>query len=200
MKRRALLPAIALLTLAAACGESDPSVSETLPAPETTAQEPAATTVQTDPDTTAPASSDPEPVDTAPVDTVPAETDPVDTAPATSDLPDVIPPDERPGADVPAVVGEVPDELLKPVLVDAAARAGVTTDEVEVRRAESVLWNDGSLGCGEPGEISTQAIVDGFWVEIVADGTPFDYRLDGQGSFRICERSTDAGTTEPPTT
>ena len=45
------------------------------------------------------------------------------------------------------VKGEVPQAILKEVA--ALERAG--PDQVAIERAESVVWNDGSLGCPEPG-------------------------------------------------
>lgn len=84
--------------------------------------------------------------------------------------------------------GEVPDRYLERVIADAAERSGAPRERIEVTRDEAVRWRDGSLGCPEPGMMYTQAIVDGFWVELRAEGRGYDYRLDGQGHFRLCEQ------------
>lgn len=88
----------------------------------------------------------------------------------------------------PPAIGEVPRDLLAEVVADAASRARVRTGQVDVTRAEAVQWRDGSLGCPEPGMMYTQAIVDGYWVELRAGGEGYDYRLDGRGNFRICDQ------------
>lgn len=88
----------------------------------------------------------------------------------------------------PPVSGEVPSGYLDAVIADAAQRAGVSRSEVHVERDQSVQWSDGSLGCPEPGMAYTQAIVDGFWVELRAGGDHYDYRLDHRGNFRLCEQ------------
>jgi hypothetical protein len=88
----------------------------------------------------------------------------------------------------PTVAGDVPAEFLEAVIADAADRAGVPTDRVHVIRAGSVQWRDGSLGCPEPGMMYMQMIVDGYRLEVEARGTTYDYRLDGQGHFVLCEQ------------
>ena len=86
-----------------------------------------------------------------------------------------------------ALVGEVPAEVLDPILTAAAERSGVARGDLEVIRAEQVTWSDGSLGCPEPGQMYTQALVDGYHVVIVAGDEELDYRVGSAGSFRLCE-------------
>lgn len=88
----------------------------------------------------------------------------------------------------PPATGQVPRDILTRVVEDAAELAGVAPERVEVIRAEAVQWNDGSWGCPEPGQHYTQAIVDGYWVELRAGGEHFDYRLNERGVFRLCEQ------------
>lgn len=87
----------------------------------------------------------------------------------------------------PPVLGEVPDEILAEILEDAVRRTGVDIDQLDVIRSEFVEWPDGSLGCPEPGKFYTQAIVSGYWVEIEAPDETLDYRVTGEGNFKICE-------------
>lgn len=84
------------------------------------------------------------------------------------------------------VMGEVPAELLGEVLADASARSGVTANDLEVLTAEATTWNDGSLGCPEPGQMYTQALVDGYHVVVRTADEELDYRL-GNGGIRLCE-------------
>lgn len=130
----------------------------------------------------APAGEPPEPADSASDASRserPARTDPaVDPVPTDS------------GA---AAVGEVPAEILSAVLSDAAERSGTPADDIETIRAEAVTWSDGSLDCPEPGQMYTQALVDGYHVVLDAGGEELDYRITESGTFRLCESPTRPG-------
>ena len=83
--------------------------------------------------------------------------------------------------------GEVPNEFVAEIVADASLRSGATIDEMSVVLAEVVQWNDGSLGCPEPGDIYTQAIVDGFRIVVESPDEEFDYRTSGTDFFIVCE-------------
>jgi hypothetical protein len=95
------------------------------------------------------------------------------------------------------VVGEVPEELLAAVLEDAETRAAAEEADLVVLRAEAVTWNDGSLGCPQPGMMYTQAPVDGYWVVLKSGSQEFDYRVTGHGFFTLCERGLSLPLTTP---
>lgn len=84
------------------------------------------------------------------------------------------------------LTGEIPEELLGEVLADASERSGVTASDLEILTAEAANWSDGSLGCPEPGQIYTQALVDGYHVVVRAADEELDYRV-ANGGFRLCE-------------
>jgi len=92
------------------------------------------------------------------------------------------------------VKGEVPQRILDPILKEAAALAKIEREQLVVVRAESVVWNDGSLGCPEPGMEYAEALVNGYWVVIEAAGQMYDFRVGRDGSFRLCP----AGRGHPP--
>ncbi|AYY14560.1 hypothetical protein EF847_19530 [Actinobacteria bacterium YIM 96077] len=98
--------------------------------------------------------------------------------------PEPSPTPDSPDPSGPPVTGEVPADYLDEVLADAAGRSDA--DEVEVIRARAVQWSDGSLGCPEPGKMYTQALVDGYQVEVRAGDRVYDYRLDHNGAFKLC--------------
>ena len=87
-----------------------------------------------------------------------------------------------------AVTGEVPDELLDKILADLEQRTGADRSEFRVLQAQAVQWNDGALGCGEPGQVYTQAIVDGYRVVVEYASQTFDYHAAANGYFKLCER------------
>ena len=90
--------------------------------------------------------------------------------------------------------GQVLPTILEPILKEAAALAKVDRKQLVIVRAESVVWNDGSLGCPEPGMMYTQALVNGYWIVIEAAGQKYDFRVGRGGNFRLCP----AGQGHPP--
>jgi hypothetical protein len=97
--------------------------------------------------------------------------------------PERVPPTEE----IQSVTGEVPSEILDPILQDLAGRTGETAASVIVIQAQEVIWNDGSLGCPEPGVMYTQALVNGYWIILEVAGKKFDYRAAKTGYFTLCE-------------
>lgn len=81
----------------------------------------------------------------------------------------------------------MPASIVDPIVADAAASLGVDPSAVKIVGAEARTYGDSSLGCPRPGEMYTQAIVDGYQVIVEADGRQLDYRGSGPGRFRICE-------------
>lgn len=179
-----LTPVIAVVLTLAACAEP----LDTGPGAVTSSSAPGATSVDTtEPDqseTVTTQATDPSP---APTGSHPATT----TAPPTEEEGPVSDPDTP-------IVGEVPVGMLRLVLDDASERTGVPVDSLSVVRGEAVVWNDGSLGCPEPGVFYTQALVDGYWVEIDARGEMLDYRLTSNGTFRLCEAGSSGSTSPSP--
>jgi hypothetical protein len=86
-----------------------------------------------------------------------------------------------------AVTGEVPLELLSEIIADLANRLDIKPDAIAVARDEAVVWNDGSLGCAQPGLFYTQAQVDGYWVVLQVGENSYDYRATSKGYFTLCE-------------
>jgi hypothetical protein len=84
------------------------------------------------------------------------------------------------------VESQVPEAILGPILNEAAKLANVPPQQLVIVRAEAVVWNDGSLGCPEPGMEYAQALINGYWVLIKAAGQTFDFRVGGGGSFHLC--------------
>lgn len=86
-----------------------------------------------------------------------------------------------------------PDQLLRPLLDDAAQRTGREAESLVVSRALRVTWSDGSLGCPQPGMHYTQALVPGWHVHITAGDEVLDYRLTDRGSFLLCPAGVAGG-------
>lgn len=89
------------------------------------------------------------------------------------------------------------DAEIQTAVDEAAASAGVDPDEVEVVVAEHVTWSDGALGCPQPDEAYSQALVEGYRIELdVAGETVVYHGADGDGPFRCDDPQEPAETGE----
>ena len=98
---------------------------------------------------------------------------------------------ERVPGTIPAapVTGEAPSELLDAIIADLMTRKNIKRDEIAITRAETVIWPDGSLGCPRPGEMYTQATVEGYWIVLRWAEKEFDYRASAKGQFLLCKNT-----------
>ena len=83
---------------------------------------------------------------------------------------------------------EIPAELLDKVLADMQQRFSISRESIRVSRFNAIMWNDGSLGCPQPGQFYTQAFVEGYWMILQADGVAYDYRASKKGYFFLCKQ------------
>jgi hypothetical protein len=81
---------------------------------------------------------------------------------------------------------QVPEQVLRPILDEAAKLANVPPQQLVIVRADAVVWTDGSLGCPEPEMQYTQALVNGYWVLVSAAEQTYDFRVRLDGTFRLC--------------
>ena len=156
----ALSAALALSTLVA-CGESDGDAGETTSSSAAAAESATAA---------APTPSD-------------------DGATQSMDRPLPLPAPEDPIGGLPT--GPVPDSVLQRDDVQAAIaaeaeRSGVARSTVTVAGYADVTWNDGSIGCPEPGMVYTQALVPGHQLILDVDGQLHSYHAAEGQEFRYC--------------
>lgn len=131
-----------------------------------------------------------DPSDVTAVSPAPAETAPAtDSAPTEETKMPATP--EAPEADFTS--GEVPQEMFDAVLADLLTNTGETRAGITLVKAEQVTWNDGSLGCPEPGVMYTQALIDGYQVIFSVGDKTYDYHLSDRGNFVLCENSLSPG-------
>ncbi len=86
----------------------------------------------------------------------------------------------------PVTTAQIPPEVRRAVVADAARRFSVSESSVVLTRAERVTWPDASLGCPEPGTMYTQALVAGFRLVAKTSGGELLYHTDAQGHTRNC--------------
>lgn len=86
----------------------------------------------------------------------------------------------------PGTPADVPPAHWDAIVADLAKRG--VTGEPELVSAEAVTWNNGALGCPEPGLSYTQVMVDGMQVIVTVDGKAYDYRFGTTDTPKLCER------------
>ena len=90
--------------------------------------------------------------------------------------------------DLPAVV----QSMLPALRADAARRSGAGAVQLGVVSVEEVTWADGALGCAQPGQTYTLALVPGWRIVLAApQGPPQHYHASRRGAWVWCpaERS-----------
>jgi len=118
----------------------------------------------------------------------------VDEPAPTADPDEVVEPDgsdgdgDTDGETEPAVDLDLDDPVLERAaahaLADAAQRTGREATLVDAQR---VTWSDGALGCPQPDQMYTQALVDGVQIVVEADGQTLHYHGSLEGDPTYCE-------------
>lgn len=88
------------------------------------------------------------------------------------------------------------EEATQQAIDDLVARAAVAPDQVDVSVAEELTWNDGSLGCPEPGKAYTQSLVPGLRVILTVDDRDYAYHAAEGGSLFYCASPSDNWSTD----
>jgi hypothetical protein len=94
-------------------------------------------------------------------------------------------PADSPGGEAVAT-SAMPRGVRRAVVADAARRFKVSESAVVLAHAEQLTWSDGSLGCPQPGQMYTQALVPGFRVVASTPEGDFLYHTDSHGQVLVC--------------
>lgn len=83
------------------------------------------------------------------------------------------------------------EEAIEAARKDLAERSGVETGEIQIVQARAVTWRNGALGCPEEGMMYTQALVDGFYIQLSDGDSEHAYHAGRNGKPFFCpaERS-----------
>jgi len=82
----------------------------------------------------------------------------------------------------------LPGDLLTRLIDDLALRSSSDPAAISLVGAEAVIWNDGSLGCPQPGVAYPQVQIEGYRVLLRIGDRDYDYRVGRRGSFVLCEQ------------
>jgi len=77
-------------------------------------------------------------------------------------------------------------DIEQQAIADLAVRLGVAEDDIETMRVEAVTWPDGSLGCPQPGEMYTQALVEGHRIVLGHAERVFLYHSGAEEAPFLC--------------
>ena len=80
---------------------------------------------------------------------------------------------------------EPPADRIDAIRADLAGR-NVNADDLVVVSAEERTWNDGSWGCPQPGQMYTQALVDGLQIIVKVGQDTYDYRFGDSPQPKLC--------------
>jgi hypothetical protein len=94
-----------------------------------------------------------------------------------------------PTLDVTVVIGEVPEAIMTAVYEDLNSTENISQAAIAVTKGEAIIWGDGSLGCPQPGEVYTQAPVNGYQIVLEANGRTYAYHAAESGYFILCQNS-----------
>jgi hypothetical protein len=91
----------------------------------------------------------------------------------------------RPSA-APSPESANPGDLLSAMGRDLAGRLGVKVAELQVLAIDQVVWDDGSLGCPQPGKSYLTAQVPGVRVLFQNSGKTYQYHASDRAHFVYC--------------
>jgi hypothetical protein len=79
------------------------------------------------------------------------------------------------------------DERVEAAVTDLAEQLDVDPADITVGALEEVTWGDGSIGCPEPDQMYTQALVPGARLILTVDGAEYAYHGEGDGALFWCQ-------------
>ncbi|MBM6402197.1 hypothetical protein [Phycicoccus sonneratiae] len=106
------------------------------------------------------------------------------------------PPGTPPPVDDAIPPGLADRPAVKAALEDAAGRAGIVPETVEVAGYSHVTWADGSLGCPQKGMAYTQMTVEGELLRISAGQRVMEYHARLGGPFTYCANPSGGSTVD----
>jgi hypothetical protein len=109
------------------------------------------------------------------------------------------PPTDATATTSPSPTGGDGAAVVDQAVTDLAGRLGIDPEEIDVVSFEQVTWNDGSLGCPQPGEMYTQALVEGTLTVLSVDDEEYRYHSGRGDAPFLCEQDRVA-TSRPPDT
>jgi hypothetical protein len=80
------------------------------------------------------------------------------------------------------------EDLIDLAKEDLSIRLSISSRQIDVVEAKSVVWPDASIGCPQPDMRYKQVPVDGVLVRLEAGGKVYEYHSGGNQSLFLCEQ------------
>ncbi len=80
----------------------------------------------------------------------------------------------------------IPEAIWEEIQAHVADQSD-SPDAPTVETAEAVTWNDGSLGCPQPGMAYTQALVPGYRIVLEVEGRALNFHASESGQVVLCD-------------
>lgn len=87
-------------------------------------------------------------------------------------------------------------DMLNLMVRDLAQRLGTAPSAIQVLTVQPVVWDDGSLGCPQPGHSYVQAQTPGVRVVFSNQNKTYQYHGAESGNFVYCEHPAVSGLDE----
>ena len=81
----------------------------------------------------------------------------------------------------PAIVNSLSDRVASAVITEVSKQTGIPTKNLKITQYSRQTWSNGCLGLSKPGEICTQALVEGWRVVVSGNKCTWVYRSNRNG-------------------
>ncbi|MBA2747679.1 MAG: hypothetical protein H0U45_02805 [Tatlockia sp.] len=83
----------------------------------------------------------------------------------------------------PALVNSLSDRVASAVITEVSKQTGISTKNLKITEYSRQTWSNGCLGVSKPGEICTQALVEGWRVVVSGNKRTWVYRSNRNGQI-----------------
>ncbi|MCA2937824.1 MAG: hypothetical protein IM319_01090 [Microcystis sp. M113S1] len=83
---------------------------------------------------------------------------------------------------------EPPNSVIAATRQDLSRKTNISVNRLQIQAAQPQTWPDGCLGLAKPGELCTQALVQGWRIILTDKQKTWVYRTDSSGTNLRLER------------
>jgi len=81
----------------------------------------------------------------------------------------------------PAIINSLSDRVASAVITEVSKQTGISTKNLKITQYSRQTWSNGCLGLSKPGEICTQALVEGWRIVVSGNNRTWVYRSNRNG-------------------
>lgn len=83
----------------------------------------------------------------------------------------------------PAIINSLSDRVANAVITEVSKQTGISPKNLKITQSSPQTWSNGCLGLSKPGEICTQALVEGWRVVVAGNKQTWVYRSNRNGQI-----------------